>query len=208
MKAPSLRFESTLDIGNISRRSLARAVLGFLISVGACSIAFVPVMVFTFIGLAGSPYIRETNSLFAEFIQVHGLLVGLLLAFLSNIVPAAIILGFVHLLFYRPFVFYDPQHVALARKLVAAGVALFLLVWGQKFFLDGYNDMTILNIARIGSSEFLWGVLLACLSLFITGLVWWGKSLAPAFQGQGGQSSEGGRRSTADGLAEEASQSR
>jgi len=159
-------------------------------------------MVFTFIGLAGSPYIRETNAVFAGFIHAHGLMIGLLLAFLSNIVPASIILGFVHLLFYRPVVFDDPQHLAFARKLVAGGMALFLLVWGQRFFLDGYNDMTVLNIAGIGSSEFLWVVLLACLSLFIIGMVWWGRTLVPEFWSQGGQRSKDDHRPTATGLTE------
>ncbi len=171
-----------MDPEHLATAGLARVGRAYLISIGVCSLAFVPVMVFTFIGLAGSPNIRETNSLFAALIQAHGLVPGLLLAFLSNIFPTTVILAFVHLLFYRPLAFYDPQHMAFARRLIAAGGALFLLVWGQRFFLDGYNDMKVLVIAQVSSSELLWGVLLLCLSFFTAGLVYWGMTLAPGFQ--------------------------
>ncbi len=181
-----------MDLEHVARAGLARVVRGFLISTGICSLAFVPVMVFTFIGLAGSPNIRETNSLFAGLIQAHGLVPGLLLAFLSNILPATVVLGFVHLLFYRPFVFYDPQHMAFARKLIAAGGALFLLVWGQRFFLDAYNDMRVLVFAQISSSEFLWGILLLCLCFFTAGLVYWGMTLTPGFRAREGTEKKDG----------------
>jgi hypothetical protein len=159
--------------------SAVRTVKGFLISVGVCSAPLIPVMVFTFMGLSGSPYIRETSVLFADFIRAYGLGLGLLLSFLSNLVTAALILGLTHLVFYRPAVFQDPHHVSLGRKLVAAGIGLFLLVWAQKFFLDGYDDMLVLEDAGIGSSSLLWIVLLASLSAFIIGTAFWLAILFP-----------------------------
>ncbi len=139
-------------------------------------------MVFTFLGLTGSPYIRETNPLFAGYFATLGLVRGLILALLTNLIPAVSILALVHVLFYRPVIFYQPGHIVLGRKLVAVGGGLFLLTWGQKFFSDGYKDMTVLNLARIGSSGILWTVFLGCLCLYIAGAVFWGKILLPGFQ--------------------------
>jgi hypothetical protein len=165
--------------------SAVRTVKGFLISVGVCAAPLIPVMVFTFLGLSGSPYIRETSVLFADFIRAYGLDLGLWLSFLSNLLTAALILGLTHLMYYHPALFQDPDHMVFARKLVAAGIGLFLLVWAQKFFSDGYNDLLVLEDAGIGSGALLWFVMLASLCAFILGTAFWLTALFPQVKATG-----------------------
>jgi len=150
-----------------------RTVKGFLVSLAISAVPLVPVMIFTFMGLSGSPYIRETSVLFADFIRAYGLDLGLMLSFLSNLLSAALILGLTHLVFYRPELFRDPDHVVFARKLVASGMGFFLLFWAQKFFSDGYDDLLVLQDAGVGSSTLLWLVLFASLGAFIVGTAFW-----------------------------------
>lgn len=148
---------------------------GFLVSVGTCSLAFVPVMFFTFLGLSSGSNIHETNPLFATYFSSHGLIVGLFLALVTNTLSAALILGLLHLIFYRPVIFYDPSHTGFARKLIAVGIGIFLLVWGRRFFADSYNDMNVLSANHLGPGSLLWSVFLGCLIMFVAGVSYWGR---------------------------------
>src|SRR5213593_5238560 len=99
-----LELGNSLLLKSATRARVRPVVYGFCISVAVCATAFIPVMAFTFLGLTGSPYVRETNPLFAGYIATSGLVTGLFLALVANLLAAAGILALVHLLFYRPVI--------------------------------------------------------------------------------------------------------
>ena len=152
---------------------VSRAMPGFLVSLATAVVAFVPVMVFTFLGLNSGYRIQETNPLFAGYFAADGLVPGLFLALLTNSLIAVVILGLLHLVYYRPLMFYDPDHLAFARKLIVAGIGLFLLTWGEKFFADSSHDMTVLNENSIGPGWFLSTIFISCLLAFLVGMLYW-----------------------------------
>ena len=65
----------------LNRAFFKKVIIGYLISIGVYSIAYIPVIVFTFIGLSQRPYLVETNPRLNEFMQTHGLVFGLLFEF-------------------------------------------------------------------------------------------------------------------------------
>lgn len=170
-------LSSTSD--SVRVRRARQLVLGFLTTVAMSAVAFVPVMVFTFLGLTSQFRIRETNPLFAGYFASNGLVLGLFLALVTNTVLAASILGLLHLVYYRPVLFYDPSHVAFARRLIVAGTGLFLLAWAQTFFSDSYNDMQVLSTYHIGPDWFLSGLFFGSLIVFFAGLVFWARLVWP-----------------------------
>src|SRR5260370_25600781 len=105
---------------------------GFLVSVAVSVVAFIPVMVFTFLGLSSEYRIRETNPLFAGYFASNGLVPGILLALLTDTIAAALILGLVHLAYYRPVLFSAPGHVVFATRLFVAATALVQLPSGVR----------------------------------------------------------------------------
>src|SRR5437879_9383734 len=62
----------------LNRPFFKKVIEGYLMSIGVYSIAYIPVIVFTFIGLSQTPYLVETNPTLNAFMQTHGLSVGLL----------------------------------------------------------------------------------------------------------------------------------
>jgi hypothetical protein len=164
------------------RATVRRAGLvlrGFLVSLGVSVVAFIPVMVFTFLGLSSVYRIREANPLFASYFASVGLVPGLLLALVTNTIVAALILGLLHLVYFRPVLFYDPGHVDFARRLIVAGTGLFQLAWGERFFSDSYNDMQVLFAYRIGPGWFLSGLFIGSLLVFFAGLLYWARLVWP-----------------------------
>ena len=136
-------------------------------------------MVFTFLGLSSEFRIREANPLFAGYFVANGLVPGLFLALITNTLAAGLVLAIFHIVYFRPALFYDPGHVMFARKLVVVGTGLFLLFWGEKFFADSYNDMTVLFAYRIGPGWFLSAVFLGFLMFYLLGFLYWGRLLWP-----------------------------
>jgi len=163
----------------VTERRAGLVLRGFLVSVAVSVVAFIPVMVFTFLGLSSEYRIRETNPLFAGYFASNGLVPGLLLALLTNTIVAALILGLLHLVYYRPVLFYDPSHVVFARRLIVAGTGLFQLAWGETFFRDSYNDMQVLFAYRIGPAWFLSGLFIGSLLVFFVGLLYWARLVWP-----------------------------
>ena len=164
----------------VTGRPAGLVLRGFLVSVAVAVVAFIPVMVFTFLGLSSEYRIRETNPLFAGYFASNGLIPGLLLALLTDTISAALILGLLHLVYYRPVLFYDPGHVVFARRLIVAGTGLFQLAWGERFFRDSYNDMRVLSAYGIGPDWFLSGLFIGSLLVFFAGLLYWAGLVWPA----------------------------
>ncbi len=163
----------------VTKRRAWLVLRGFLVSVAVSVVAFIPVMVFTFLGLSSEHRIRETNPLFAGYFASNGLVPGLLLALLRNAIVAALVLGVLHLVYYRPVLFYDSGHVVFARRLIVAGTGLFQLAWGEALFSDSYNDMQILSAYRIGPDWFLSGLFIGSLLVFFAGLLYWAQLVWP-----------------------------
>ena len=76
----------------VTARRTGLVLRGFLVSVAVSVVTFIPVMVFTFLGLSSQYRIRETNPLFAGYFASNGLVLGLFLALLTNTIVAALIL--------------------------------------------------------------------------------------------------------------------
>ena len=89
----------------LNRAFFKKVIIGYLISIGVYSIAYIPVIVFTFIGLSQTPYLVETNPRLNEFMQTHGLIIGLLFGYLSTLEIVGPVLGAAHLVYVRPVVF-------------------------------------------------------------------------------------------------------
>ncbi|HZD12969.1 MAG TPA: hypothetical protein VE177_05565, partial [Candidatus Binatus sp.] len=118
--------------------------MGFLISIGVYSVAYLPVLAFTFIGLSNSPYLVETNPQLQQLLREHGLRYGLLIGFLTGLESSVVLLGLVHLIYIRPVVFSTKRDLSVARKTVVTLTLVLLLVWGWTFFADSYNDLRLL----------------------------------------------------------------
>src|SRR5262249_41864135 len=123
--------------------------------------------------------IRETNPLFAGYFASNGLVPGLILAIVTNTIVAASILGLLHLVYYRPVLFYDPSHLVSARRMIFAGIGLFLVAWVKAFFSDSYNDMQVLTTFGIGPGWFLSSLFLGSLIVFFAGLLYWARVVWP-----------------------------
>jgi hypothetical protein len=147
---------------------------------GVYSVAYVPVLIFTFIGLSQTPYLVETNPTLNEFLQTHGLSMGLLFGYLSSMAIVGLVLGGAHLAFIRPVVFSIGKDLKFARKIVTLLTGLLLLFWGWTFFIDAYNDLQVLSQAAVWNDEALWTVFLVCLGLFFAGLILWGAVMLTA----------------------------
>jgi hypothetical protein len=147
---------------------------------GVYSVAYVPVLVFTFIGLSQTPFLVETNPTLNEFLQTRGLSMGLLFGYLSSMAIVALVLGGAHLVFIRPVVFSIGKDLKFARKIVTLLTGLLLLFWGWTFFIDAYNDLQVLSQAAVWNDEALWTVFLVCLGLFFAGLILWGAVMMTA----------------------------
>jgi hypothetical protein len=163
-----------------NRPFLKKLLTGYLTSLGVYSIAYIPVIAFTFIGLSQTPYLVETNPTLNEFLQAHGLTMGLLFGYLSSIGIAGLILGAAHLVYIRPVVFPIHKDLRFARKIVTFLTGLLLLFWGWTFFLDAYNDMQVLSQAAVWNDGALWSVFLLSLGLFFAGLILWGTVMMTA----------------------------
>ncbi len=163
----------------VTARRTGLVLRGFLVSVAVSVVTFIPVMVFTFLGLSSQYRIRETNPLFAGYFASNGLVLGLFLALLTNTIVAALILGLLHLVYYRPGLFYDPGHVVFARRLIVAGAGLFQLAWGERFFSDSYNDMRVLSAYGIGPDWFLSGLFIGSVLVYFASLLYWARLVWP-----------------------------
>ena len=148
--------------------------MGFLISIGVYSVAYLPVLAFTFIGLSNSPYLVETNPQLQQLLREHGLRYGLLIGFLTGLESSVVLLGLVHLIYIRPVVFSTKRDLSVARKTVVTLTLVLLIVWGWTFFADSYNDLRLLIDSEVWNPGALWVIFISCLLLFLLGLFTWG----------------------------------
>ena len=164
----------------LNRPFFKKVMIGYLMSIGVYSVAYVPVVVFTFIGLSQTSYLVETNPTLNQFIQSRGLSIGLLFGYLSSLVIVGPVLGVAHLVYIRPVVFPIHRDLRFARRIVTSLTGLVLLFWGWTFFIDAYNDLQILLQSAIWNETALWTIFLLCLGLFLAGLVLWAAILMTA----------------------------
>jgi len=164
----------------LNRAFFKKVIIGYLISIGVYSIAYIPVIVFTFIGLSETPYLVETNPRLNEFMQTHGLIIGLLFGYLSTLEIVGPVLGAAHLVYVRPVVFAIHKDMKFARRIVTSFTGLLILFWGWTFFIDAYNDLKILLQSEVWNDAALWTIFLLCLGLFLAGLVLWGAVMMTA----------------------------
>jgi len=164
----------------LNRPFFKKVIEGYLMSIGVYSIAYIPVVVFTFIGLSQTPYLVETNPTLKAFMQTQGLSVGLLFGYLSSLLIVVPVLGAAHLIYIRPVVFSIHKDLKFARRVVTSLTGLLLLFWGWTFFIDAYNDLQILSEVAAWNEAALWTIFLLCLGLFLAGLVLWGAVLMTA----------------------------
>jgi hypothetical protein len=164
----------------LNRPFFKKVMIGYLMSIGIYSIAYIPVIIFTFIGLSQTPYLVETNPTLNAFIQTRGLSVGLLFGYLSSLLIVVPVLGAAHLIYIRPVVFSIHRDLKFARRIVTSLTGLLLLFWGWTFFIDAYNDLQILSEVGVWNEAALWTIFLLCLGLFLAGLVLWGAVLMTA----------------------------
>src|SRR5438445_11128331 len=164
----------------LNRPFFKKVIIGYLISIGVYSIAYIPVIVFTFIGLSQTPYLVETNPRLNEFMQTHGLVIGLLFGYLSTLEIVGPVLGAAHLVYVRPVVFAIHKDMKFARRIVTSLIGLLILFWGWTFFIDAYNDLQILLQSEVWIDAALWPIFLLSLGLFLARLVLWGAVLLTA----------------------------
>src|SRR2546428_10058181 len=164
----------------LNRAFFKKVIIGYLISIGVYSIAYIPVIVFTFIGLSQTPYLVETNPRLNEFMQTHGLIIGLLFGYLSSLEIVGPVLAAAHLVYVRPVAFAIHKDKKFARRIVTSFTGLLILFWGWTFFIDAYNDLKILLQSEVWNDAALWTIFLLCLGLFLAGLVLWGAVMMTA----------------------------
>src|SRR5438093_7123769 len=104
----------------LNRPFFKKVIEGYLMSIGVYSIAYIPVIVFTFIGLSQTPYLVETNRTLNAFMQTHVLSVWVLFRYLSSVLIVVPVLGAGHVIYIRPVVFSIYKELELASRVVTA----------------------------------------------------------------------------------------